>query len=98
MEVIKSPKIQDWKQLCKRPVFEKEQLDNVVTTILTEVKDKEDRALLNYAKLFDKVNLSTLSVSEKEIEAANNLVSTDLKAAIYVAKQNIEKFHAAQKI
>ena len=38
-----------------------------------------------------------MDVSDIEIELANNIVSKELKSAINVAKQNIEKFHAAQK-
>ena len=46
---------------------------------------------------FDKVVLASLAVSEEEQQEAENLVSEDLKAAIRLAKQNIETFHAAQR-
>jgi len=98
MDIIKYPKTQRWKQLCNRPVYEKEQLNNVVKNILTEVKKNQDRALFNYAKLFDKVDLKAVAVVENEIEIAINSISEELKAAINIAKQNIEKFHSAQKI
>lgn len=48
-------------------------------------------------KKFDKVVLASLAVSEEEQQEAENLVSEDLKAAIRLAKQNIETFHAAQR-
>lgn len=48
-------------------------------------------------KKFDKVVLTSLAVSEEEQQEAENLVSEDLKAAICLAKQNIETFHAAQR-
>ena len=41
--------------------------------------------------------LAALAVSEEEQQEAENLVSEDLKAAIRLAKQNIETFHAAQR-
>jgi histidinol dehydrogenase len=41
--------------------------------------------------------LASLAVSEEEQQEAENLVSEDLKAAIRLAKQNIETFHAAQR-
>lgn len=41
--------------------------------------------------------LTSLAVSEEEQQEAENLVSEDLKAAICLAKQNIETFHAAQR-
>jgi hisD: histidinol dehydrogenase len=43
------------------------------------------------------VVLASLAVSEEEQQEAENLVSEDLKAAIRLAKQNIETFHAAQR-
>jgi len=97
MKVTKYPKIQDWKQLCRRPVFEKEQLNTVVKNILNEVKNQQDQALYNYSIMFDNIKLNNLSVTRKEIEIADNLVSEELKAAINIAKQNIKKFHIAQK-
>ena len=41
--------------------------------------------------------LASLAVLEEEQQEAENLVSEDLKAAIRLAKQNIETFHAAQR-
>jgi histidinol dehydrogenase len=43
------------------------------------------------------VELTNFFVSKEEIEDANKLVSNELKEAIKSAKQNIEKFHSAQK-
>jgi histidinol dehydrogenase len=53
--------------------------------------------VLDYEEKFDKVVLASLAVSEEEQQEAENLVSEDLKAAIRLAKQNIETFHAAQR-
>ena len=53
--------------------------------------------MLDYEEKFDKVVLASLAVSEEEQQEAENLVSEDLKAAIRLAKQNIETFHAAQR-
>jgi len=53
--------------------------------------------LKSYAKQFDKADLSNLVVDRSEIDAAQSLVSDDLKTAIDVARKNIEKFHAAQR-
>ena len=63
------------------------------------IRDREegDRAVLDYEEKFDKVVLASLAVSEEEQQEAENLVSEDLKAAIRLAKQNIETFHAAQR-
>ena len=66
-------------------------------SVIDRVKEEGDRAVLDYEEKFDKVVLASLAVSEEEQQEAENLVSEDLKAAIRLAKQNIETFHAAQR-
>jgi histidinol dehydrogenase len=51
----------------------------------------------SYTKKFDGVVLKDALVPSVEIEESNKLISSDLKAAIQQAKNNIEKFHKAQK-
>ncbi|MCO6499443.1 MAG: histidinol dehydrogenase [Vicingus serpentipes] len=96
MKVFKYPTQQEWLEIAKRPEFDKNALDNLVKDILNEVKLNGDSALKTYAQKFDGVTLNKLTVSTTEITTANNLVSDELKAAIKIAQQNIEKFHAAQ--
>ena len=98
MNVIKNPKTANWKQLCSRPVVEKEQLNAVVANILAKVKEEQDAALFGYAKQFDGASLSSLAVSTSEIENAQLLVSEELKSAIALAQRNITTFHAAQQL
>jgi len=98
MRVIKYPPNKDWEILAKRPEIAREELDAIVSEVIENVKNNKDQALLEYAKKFDKVNLTSLSVSENEISEAITLVSDELKSAINLAKNNIEKFHASQKI
>ena len=74
-----------------------ENLFDTVRSVIDRVKEEGDRAVLDYEEKFDKVVLSSLAVSEEEQQEAENLVSEDLKAAIRLAKQNIETFHAAQR-
>lgn len=52
---------------------------------------------MKYEATFDKVTLSALAVTPEEIQVAGTLVSDELKAAISLAKQNIETFHASQR-
>ncbi len=96
INVIKYPDRNEWQELVKRPVFENASLEKVVKKILEKVKTKGDKAVRKYTKEFDGVKLKTLSVSEKEIKAAENLLSQELKDAIQQAKSNIEKFHRSQ--
>jgi histidinol dehydrogenase len=52
---------------------------------------------LQYCKTFDKVDLNSLTVSQEDIKNASSQLSNELKAAIQLAKNNISKFHEAQK-
>lgn len=96
IKVIKHPNKEDWQEIVKRPVFENASLEKAVKKILEKVKDKGDKAVRKYTKEFDGVKLKKLTVSEKEINAAENLLSQELKDAILQAKLNIEKFHRSQ--
>jgi histidinol dehydrogenase len=97
MKISHNPSKSDWQQLVTRPVFAKEELTGLVQNIMTQVREKGDAALLSYALEFDKVKLKQLKVSSSEIALASSLVSEDLKAAIEIARSNIEVFHASQK-
>ena len=68
-----------------------------VRGILDDVKANGDVAVLKYEETFDHVQLTSLAVTEAEMEEAEGLVSEELKAAIKLAKENIAKFHEAQR-
>ena len=97
MNTYINPSDQELKRILQRPTFERGGLEATVQSILDHVKEKGDEALREYASKFDGVELGSLLVSDQEFNEAENLVSEDLKAAIHVAKDNIEKFHIAQK-
>lgn len=97
MKTYLYPAQKEWEKLSQRPSLEKEQLDEIVQTVLDTVKEQGDKALLAYTEQFDKVKLTALQVSQEEVKQANTLISNDLKKAIQQAKANIEKFHLAQK-
>jgi histidinol dehydrogenase len=61
------------------------------------VRQRGDEAVKEYELKFDKAALQSLAVSEQEMQEAEQLVSSELKAAIELAHQNIYQFHAAQK-
>ncbi len=97
INVIKYPDKNDWSEMIKRPVIENSFLDKMVKKILDKVKAKGDKALKKFTKDLDGVKLRKLSVTEKEISAAEKLITLELKEAIQQAKTNIERFHSAQK-
>ena len=96
IKVIQHPDRKDWQEIIKRPVFENTSLDKIVKKLLEKVKTKGDKAVRKYTMEFDGIRLKKFAVSEKEIKAAENLLSQELKDAIQQAKSNIEKFHRSQ--
>ena len=69
---------------------------DIVTDIIENVKQKGDRALLEYCERFDKAKLSSLEVSADEIEEAFSLVEPRFIEIIEKAAENIRKFHKSQ--
>ena len=78
------------------PALNTESLNETVKGILNRVKTGGDKAVLEFEATFDKVQLDSLSVTAEELKEAEGLISEELKAAILLAKENIETFHQAQ--
>ena len=97
MNKIYNPKKEDWSALLKRPTATVAAIETTVTEIFNEVKLNGDTAVRKYTNKFDKVELESFLVSETELDKQIETVSTDLKQAIVLAKNNIEKFHEAQR-
>ncbi len=97
MEIIENTTPKDWSALMERPVIKNEKLSVLVQSILDSVKTDQDQALKKYAEQFDHVKLDTFKVKSIEIENAISMVSSKLKDAINIAKENIEKFHLSQQ-
>jgi histidinol dehydrogenase len=96
MIVYKYPDRKDWKEILLRPVFDSSTLEKKVQKILDKVKKGGDKAVKKFTKEFDGVKLKKLLVTEKEIADAASFISDELKEAIQLAKNNIEKFHVSQ--
>jgi len=96
MQIIKYPDREDWQELLKRPSFDSLPLEETVKSILSEVKANGDEAVRKFTLQFDKAEINALRVSDTEIDEAGRSLSSELKDAIVTAKNNIEKFHAAQ--
>lgn len=97
MEIIRYPQREDWAEIVKRPVLDVSQLNDTVTSVLNDVKCHGDVAVLSYEEKFDHVNLSTLAVTEEEIDEAEQLVPAELREALILAHANIQKFHESQR-
>lgn len=97
MILIDYPDRAQWPVLLERPVMDTESLFGVVQEIIARVKKDGDEAVLQYEKLFDKVELASLAVTDEEFDEAERLVDGELKAAIRLAAENISTFHASQR-
>ena len=86
-----------WAEILRRPALNTESLFDTVRGIIDRVRTEGDKAVIEYEATFDKAELTSLAVTNEELEEGVALVSEELKAAISLAKQNIERFHAAQK-
>ncbi len=64
--------------------------------IIAAVRTFGDSALYDFATQFDGCTLDQLKISEAEIDAAEDALSLDAKAAIDVAISNVRRFHQAQ--
>jgi histidinol dehydrogenase len=98
MKKYLQPNLTEWDQLIQRPVFNQQDLSELVLDIFENVRKRGDQALLAYAAKFDGCILNQIAVNETEFEAAEADVSEELKAAIQLAKSNIEQFHNAQQL
>lgn len=96
MKCYNYPPSSIWKEICRRPAIKKEMLDLAVREIFLDVKQNGDDALKQYAARFDNWQAGNLQVTQKEIDEAEQQISGELKAAILLAKENIEKFHTSQ--
>lgn len=94
MKILKSSAYK--KQNQQSEVDRNEAIDQVVLSVIQDVRSNKDTALYEYAKKFDDVALDQLRVTTAELDAAYNMVSSNFLEAIRMAKKNIEVFHQAQ--
>ena len=70
--------------------------DKAVSEIISDVRENGDEALFRYTERFDGVSLSSLEVSEEEIQNAVNKVGTSFMSLLSRAAANIREFHEKQ--
>ena len=92
-----SPNSATWEDLLARPTATYDDLEPLVAEIFEAVKLNGDKAVMHYTKKFDGVENAQLKLSQADIEAASARVPQTLKLSIQLAKENIERFHLAQK-
>ena len=97
MKVIRYPERAEWTSLLERPHIDMTALYATVNTVLADVRTRGDQAVLDYEEKFDRVRLSSLQVTEAEMEAAEQLIPEELKDALQQAERNIATFLEAQR-
>ncbi len=71
-------------------------VEDIVADIIKNVKERGDAALYEYCEKFDGARLSSLEVSEEEIEEAFDLVEPEFIRILQDAAENIRAFHEKQ--
>ena len=97
MRIIKYPKREQWAEIVERPRLDLTKLNATVSNVLADVRQRGDAAVKEYEEKFDKAILTTLAVTEQEMDEAELAISNELKDAIILAHHNIKVFHISQR-
>ncbi len=75
-----------------------EEYEPVVKEIIQRVQREGDKAILEYTKKFDGVELlpETMEVPYEELERAYNEIEEDVRSALEIAHERIRRFHERQ--
>lgn len=73
------------------------ELQATVSSLVDDVRQRGDAALLELTARLDGVELEALEVTDSEWQRAAQGVSAQARAAIRRAREQLERFHAAQK-
>ena len=84
------------KELCSREIEDDKLVEERVADIIKTVKNDGDKALFNFAKAFDKVELEKLYLDAEELKVIASTIPADAKQAIETAYHNIKTFHQSQ--
>ena len=93
-------KIFNYGEVSNDEIFARENIDvnveGVVTAIIADVIDRGDAALFDYARKFDKAELTSLEVTAAEIDEAFATVEETFLDILREAAVNIRAFHEKQ--
>jgi histidinol dehydrogenase len=96
MRVVRN--LESLEKLLAKRRERKKKIRERVAKIIKEVKEKQDLALVEFTKKFDKVKIlpNQLRVSESEISAAFSKLETSLITSFKFAIDNVKKFYRNQ--
>ena len=93
-------KIYNWGEVSNDEIFARDNIapdvEGVVSSIIADVRERGDAALYDYARKFDRAELTSLEVTAEEIEEAFASVEEEFLSVIREAAVNIRAFHEKQ--
>lgn len=96
MKILLASKFQMQQKSSADQLEHFKKIDEIVLDIIAEVRKNGDKALFQYAKQFDHVELNDLLVSGEEFTEARHAVSAEFIEAMTIAIENITTFHQEQ--
>ena len=93
-------KIYNYGEVSNDEIFARDNIasnvEGIVSDIISNVINRGDQAIFEYALKFDKADLSSLEVTADEIDEAFALVDDEFVEIIKEAAENIRAFHSKQ--
>ena len=83
-------------QILNRDLRAEKNVEDVVDSIIADVRARGDAALKEYALKFDGAEIDNLQVTQEEIDAAFAATDPDFLETLRMAAANIEAFHRQQ--
>ncbi|RTZ61405.1 MAG: histidinol dehydrogenase [Gammaproteobacteria bacterium] len=87
------------KKIVRRGEILEEEYETTVRKIINDVKERGDRAVIEYTNRFDKANVTSireLEIPREQLESAYKNIPSDLREALESASLRIRKFHEKQ--
>ena len=93
-------KIYNYGEVSNTEIFARDNIasnvEEIVSDIISNVINRGDEAIFEYALKFDKASLTALEVTAAEIDEAFSVVDTEFVEIIKQAAENIRAFHSKQ--
>ena len=97
IKTINYSSMENLKKDLSRSQFSHTDVNSIVKEIIDNVRLNGDSALYEYNKKFDNVSITSLQVTEEEIEIAFNRLDNELLDIIQFSYNNLLKYHEKQK-
>jgi len=96
LDVVQSTDLEGVTKAVTRPIQKTSQIMNLVNPIIENVRNIGDKALIEYTKKFDGVDLKTPVLEAPFPEEYLEGLTEEMKESLDLSIENVRKFHAAQ--